>query len=150
MKHIQYLVQIETIEDNGQQICTAWIDGIKGAVVQAESIYDAFKELGEQLRAIHELRRKQEEQEWPCRLVDQDAGFSCRRPEFDSPWGYMGKIKNLRRAAKALQLKKTDWGNWEFDFNLIDQIADITHEGEYPVDMEEVESVLIALTKIEK
>ena len=62
----------------------------------------------------------------------------------------MGKRKDLKRAAKALKLKKADWGNWEFDYHLIDELSDITHEGEYPVGMEEVESVLIALTKISK
>lgn len=65
----------------------------------------------------------------------------------------MGKLKDLRRAAKALHEDNPAEGwstNWEFDWNLVDQIADITQEGEYPVGMEEVESVLIALTKIKK
>ncbi len=65
----------------------------------------------------------------------------------------MGKIKNLRRAAKALHddNQVEGWStNWRFDWDLIDQISDITIESEYPVGMEEIESVLIALTKIKK
>lgn len=63
----------------------------------------------------------------------------------------MGKIKVLKHAAKALRLnnKKGDWSsNWEFDWHLINDLQDITEESEYPVSMEEIESVLIALTKL--
>lgn len=65
----------------------------------------------------------------------------------------MGKLRDLRHAAKALHLdtKKDEWSNnWEFDYHLINEISDITDESEYPVDMEGVESVLIALTKVGK
>ncbi|KKN85485.1 hypothetical protein LCGC14_0278060 [marine sediment metagenome] len=48
-----------------------------------------------------------------------------------------------------VDFNKGDWYNsWEFDYHLIDELSNITHEGEYPVGMEEVESVLIALTKL--
>lgn len=63
----------------------------------------------------------------------------------------MSKRKDLRHAAKALQIdsKKDQWSNnWEFEWSLISDLSFITHEGEYPVGMEEVESVLIALTKL--
>lgn len=68
----------------------------------------------------------------------------------------MGKRKNIRKAAKALLSKppkpgtpNSTWlSNWLFDYQLIDELSDITDESEYPVDLESVESVLIALTKL--
>ena len=65
----------------------------------------------------------------------------------------MGKLKVLKHAAKALRLDNNSgqWSsNWEFDWHLINQISEITDESAYPVGMEEVESVLIALTKLSK
>lgn len=79
-------------------------------------------------------------------FIPESVGSTPRRTT-------MGKRKDLRDAAKALQLdtKKDQWSNnWEFEWSLISDISFITHEGKYPVGMEEIESVLIALTKIEK
>ncbi len=60
----------------------------------------------------------------------------------------MSKRKDLKQAAQALKFKPKVNYTWEFPWGLIDELSDITRESEYPVGMEEVESVLIALTKL--
>ncbi len=55
----------------------------------------------------------------------------------------------IKLAAKALMVDtKGRWGNWEFNWELIRELHEITEDSEFPVGMEEVESVLIALTKL--
>ena len=56
----------------------------------------------------------------------------------------------IKAGVKALHADKGDqWGNWEFPWGLLQEIHEITEESAYPVSMEEVESVLIALTKLD-
>ncbi len=72
-------------------------------------------------------------------------GGDCR---FESG-RYCMDTQVIKLAAKALVVgKEVRYGNWMFEWDLINELYNITQESDYPVGMEEVESVLIALTKL--
>ena len=62
MKTETYIVKVDIITTSDNiEIFTGWIEKVKGAVVQTESLPKVFTELGEQLRIIHELKSKKEQ-----------------------------------------------------------------------------------------
>ncbi len=50
-----YPVKVTIIETDEGDIYTGWIEGIKGAIVQTESLSETFTELGIQLKILKEL-----------------------------------------------------------------------------------------------